>query len=472
MRVLKMFTISFRRVFILKSQNRLWIYSLIIVAGLSIFCLYSYLGHKYWGLTYPRDSFLFMWGDRFMDFFNVNYMASKLDPYISGGSSYPPLAIILAYIVGLFIPNTATLGSVEVRSQGRLGKYLLIAMYVACILVISIVVWCRIWKQTRESASSSSIHETVSKRRRVLRIAARILLFGAVTLGIALSAPMIFAIDRGNYLIVCILFITLFCVFYNKNDYAASIFLALAACLKIFPIVLFYLFFRQRKWKPLFVGVGTGAFLTIGSLLLFKGGFITNLMYFAKNLMSFSGGVDPYYSDLYLNAIGTRTLLASLSIVRWGYITEKLHIATLTTVVNVLLLVFVIILCLLEKRPWRQILYLSFFMVLFPNPSYYYSLAYLTGPILLFLLKKEKDRYDTLFLIGLSLLMIPKNYVYFPVRFVNGDRLLGLNCMVDPIIMLLLLGFSFIELLFLRKKGEGAGKSEPMNLKSSRPEAT
>ena len=467
MRVLKMFTILIRRVFILKSQNRLWIYSVIIIAGLAIFCLYSYFGHKYWGLSYPRDSFLFMWGDRFMDFFNVNFMASQLDPYISGGSSYPPLAIILAYIVGLFIPNTATFGSVEVRNQGRLGKYMLVAMYVACILLISIVAWYRIWKQARKEEEKAGVRASLTKRRRVLRIVRRILLLGAVTLGIAFSAPMIFAIDRGNYLIVCTLFIALFCIFYGKNDYAASVFLALAACLKIFPIVLFYLFFRQRKWKPLCIGIGTGAVLTIGSTLLFKGGFIANLLAFVKNLMNFSGGVDPYYSDLYLNAIGTRSFLASISILFKGYISEKIHIVTLTTVVNVLLLVFVIILCLLDKRPWRQILYLSFFMVLFPNPSYYYSLAYLTGPILLFLLKEEKERYDVLFLIGLAFLMIPKSYFYFASRFVNGDRLLGLNSMVDPLIMFLLLGFSFVELLFLLKKR----KSARLRPRDSHPEA-
>ncbi len=440
----------------MKSQNRLWIYSAIIVAGLLGFCLYSYFGHKYWGLSYPRDSFLFMWGDRFMDFFNVNKMASGLDPYITGGSSYPPLAMIIAYIVGLFIPGTSGMTAAEVRNQGPFGKYVLVGMYALCILLISVFAWRRIWKQARKAREESGIRESLAKPKRILHIAARILLLGAVSLGIGLTAPMIYAIDRGNYLIICTLFIALFCIFYGKNDYAASVFLALAACLKIFPVVLFYLFFRQRKWKPLFVGIGTGAVLTIGSTLLFKGGFAANLLSFAKNLMNFSGGVDPYHSDLYLNAIGTRSFLASISILFRGHISDKLHIATLTTVVNVLLLVFVIVLCLMEKRPWRQILYLSFFMVLFPNPSYYYSLAYLTGPILLFLMKEEKERYDALFLIGLAFLMIPKNYFYFAARFVNGDRLLGLNCMVDPMIMLLLLAFSFIELLFLRDKRSGA----------------
>ena len=467
MRVLKMFTILIRRVFNLKSQNRLWIYSVIIIAGLAIFCLYSYFGHKYWGLSYPRDSFLFMWGDRFMDFFNVNKMSSGLDPYITGGSSYPPLAIVIAYLVGLFIPGTPVLAAAEIRNQGPFGKYVLVGMYVVCILLISVFAWRRIWKQARKAEEKAPVRVSLSKPRRVLRMVPRILLLAAVTLGIALTAPMIFAIDRGNYLIICTLFIALFCIFYGKNDYAASVFLALAACLKIFPIVLFYLFFRQRKWKPLFVGVGTGAALTVGSTLLFKGGFFENLMSFAKNLMNFSGGIDPYFSDLYLNAIGTRSFLASISIMFRGHISDKLHIVTLTTVVNILLLIFVIILCLLEKRPWRQILYLSFFMVLFPNPSYCYNLAYLTGPILLFLLKEEKERFDWLFLTGLALLMIPKSYYYFNARFVNGERLMGLNCLIDPLIMLILLGFSFVELLFLLKKRK-SGRLRPQD---SHPEA-
>lgn len=453
----------------MKSQNKLWIYSAIIVAGLAIFCLYSYFGHKYWGLSYPRDSFLFMWGDRFMDFFNVNTMTSHLDPYISGGSSYPPLALILAYIVGLFIPGTAVKTAAEVRMQEPVGKYVLAGMYGICILLISVFAWRRIWKQEKNSSENAGVRQSLSKSKRIRHIASRILLFGAVSLGIGLSAPMVFAVDRGNYLILCTLFLFLFCIFYGKNDYAASVFLALAACVKIFPIVLFYVFIRQRKWKPMFLGVGTGAVLTIGSMLVFKGGFITNLMYFAKNLTAFSNGIDPYYSGTYMNAIGTRGFLATISIMFRGHISDKLHITTLTMIVNILLLVFVSILCLLDKRPWRQILYLSIFMVLFPNPSYYYNLVYLTAPILLFLLKEEKEHYDFLFLMGFALLMIPKNYYYFLARFVDGERLLGINSLIDPLIMFLFLGFSFVELLFLKKKGKSGLKLERQRIQ--RPEA-
>jgi multisubunit Na+/H+ antiporter MnhG subunit len=292
-----------------------------------------------------------MWGDRFMDFFNVNKMASGLDPYITGGSSYPPLAMIIAYIVGLFIPGTSGMTAAEVRNQGPFGKYVLVGMYALCILLISVFAWRRIWKQARKAREESGIRESLAKPKRILHIAARILLLGAVSLGIGLTAPMIYAIDRGNYL-SSVRSHRLVLHHYGKNDYAASVFPRTGRVPLDLSVVLVSFFSACANGNPC-LSVSARRRPYDRSTLLFKADRCQSPVVREK-LMNFSGGVDPYHS-IFTNAIGTKASRFDCDPVR--DIFDKHHIASLTTVVYVRLLVFVIVLCLWKRDSGRQILY-------------------------------------------------------------------------------------------------------------------
>ena len=76
----------------------------ILFIGMFIFLAFSYLLRRYFLVEYPFGDFLFYRNDLFMDFFNVNGMVANLDPYISGGSSYPPFILLIAYFFSLFSP--------------------------------------------------------------------------------------------------------------------------------------------------------------------------------------------------------------------------------------------------------------------------------------------------------------------------------------------------------------------------------
>lgn len=240
-----------------------------VIAGLFFFVLYSYLGSKFMGLQYPWNSFLFNLEDRFMDFFNINNMVASLDPY-SKGSSYPPLALIFACLFAGIIPGTATETATAVKTSGRFGKWCIVALYAICLLILVIAAWRRVWVQLKKDDLSISLPKPTSKIRKMGHILMRIMLFGFVAIALSSSAPVIFSFDRGNYLILCVLFLTLFCLYYGQNDYVAATFLALAACLKIFPLVLFFVFFLHRKWKPLALGLFLGGSVTVGCAALFK----------------------------------------------------------------------------------------------------------------------------------------------------------------------------------------------------------
>lgn len=442
-----------REVSFLKQQKRLWIYSIIIGVGLFTFFVYRYAGSRLWGLTYPWNSFLFDPGDRFMDFFHVNEMVAGFDPY-ANGSSYPPLALMIAYIFARIIPHTGEGEPFTLRDSSLPGRISLYALYGGCLLIIFIALWRRMLQIFRKDDAAVPKAARPSGFHKFLQKFSRLILIGASALAIALSAPMIYAFDRGNYLIICVLFISLFCLYYGKNDYAAAVFLAIAACLKIYPLALFFVFLRERKWKPLMLGLGAGALFTAVSAAAFKGGMVTNLMSFTRNVMTFGGqGGNSAGANRY--SVGLRNIISTTSIALRGYVSDYLHIAKLSLILGAILLAFIILLCIWDRRPYRQILYLSFFMILFPSPAYFYNLAYLVGPILLFLIKDQVESLDWVFLVGLALIMIPKSYYYFLAHFSEGDGWVGIDCLLSPLIMCILLAVAFFELLHVRKLQSG-----------------
>lgn len=435
----------------MKIRRRLWIYSCIIIAGLCIFFAYRYIGTRLWGLQFPWNSFLFFEQDRFMDFYKVNELVSSFNPY-SNGSSYPPLALLCAYLFARIIPRTGTESAFALRDCSVIGRICLYSLYAVCLLLIFISVWKHMRPLLKKENAIELPFPSKTGMKLFFSAISKMAIYVAVALSITLSAPMIFAFDRGNYLILCVLFLVLFCLNFGRNDYAAALFLAFAACLKIFPLVLFFVFIPSRKWKPLVLGLFSGVGITILCTLLFDGGLVSNLWRFAKSVGRFTGGLDANNSYYYRYAVGIRSIFGTISIILRSYVSPKIHITVLTLASSALLLLLISVMCIMEKRVWRQILYLSFFMVLFPTPSYYYNLAYLIGPILLFLLKEEKEKLDWLYLVGLALLMIPKSYYYFLAHFSDGNGWVGLDSLLDPMFMCILLAISFVELIYMRKK--------------------
>ncbi len=405
--------------------------------------IYRYVGSRLWGLTYPQNSFLFWPFDRFMDFFNINYMVAGFNPYYHG-SSYPPLALMIAYFFTGLIPGSAKLDAVDMRNNSVEGMVVLFSMYFISLLVIFGLIMKSIKKRNIvEGGNKKNRSDFCLKVAKVMQISLPIL----VVLGLVLAAPVIFAFDRGNYLILCVVFLTGFCLTYNKNDYAAAIFLALAAAVKLFPIVLFFVFIRSKKWKPLALGLGVGGSLTVICAALFEGGLVLNLQRFFYATFLYTGGFPPSHSYYYNFAIGTRNFFGTFWLILRDHATMSDKIATVSMIANLLLMVLVILLCIADKRSWRQIMYLSFFMILFPTPSFYYNLAYLIGPAMLFLLKEDWEFWDYFYLVGLTLLMIPKNYHYTLGVFSNTEAYVSINSFLDPLIMFTLLGLAGVELI-------------------------
>ena len=438
----------------MKVRDKMIIFCLAIAAGLFLFLLYRYIGSRTLGLTFPWNSFLFLENARYTDFFEINELVANLNPYKSG-SSYPPLALLVALLFAKIIPGTGSIGadpaSIQAfRDVSVAGKTALYLFYAGVLLAIASIFWKRIYTYNKNHPG-----EFVAEKTRFTRIRDffdRFLAYPAILAAVALSAPVIYAFDRGNYLVLCVLFLVLFASFYGRNDWLAAIFLAIAACLKIYPVVLFFVFLVGRKWKPMFLGLSVGALITGLGMAVFKGNYIRNTGYFLKNVFNFSGGFGDNHSFYYRYATGFRNLIATPVLAVSDKIPEEFPISRLTLILSGVFLLLVIAICFLDKRPWRQILCLSFFMILFPTPSFFYNLSYLVAPILLFLFKEEREKYDRLYLAGLILLMIPKSYYYFMVTYTDAPGYTGIECFLNPAIMCFLIVLSFVDAIAYRRR--------------------
>jgi len=423
----------------LSRLRRIILFCSFVIIGVLVFYLYSYLGTKYWNFQFPQNSFLFPKECSYSDYFSVNSMVAGLNPY-SLGSSYPPFALIVAYFFAKLCPTFPTPDGIMQSAIHDSGIFCLKCIYLISLLVIVYLVWKKGWSiLMKHPISHDDIPE--SKIVRMKKSIPVILALFLLSIVIFINAPIAFAFDRGNYLVICVLFIGIFCLFYNQNDYLSATFLGFAAAMKIFPLVIFFVFIRDRKWKSLALGFFVTIAVSYVSLSHFLGDMHQNVKAFLTNLLSFTNGLPPAQYSYYWYAINIRAFIGNVFIATIGHIPAKFDIVAVSQMFAYSLAVLVIILCLLDKRAWRRILYLSFLMILFPVTSYYYNLAYLIGPIILFLFKEDMEKLDWVYLFGLALLMIPKNYMYFLYDKQYGyfSVLMGLDYLINPMIMCLLI---------------------------------
>ena len=90
---------------------------------------------------------------------------------------------------------------------------------------------------------------------------------GLTTSAVLFSWPLIFVLQRGN--IELILWLPLAAAVYafaRRRWMLAAVLIGITASFKLYPIILLALFLRQRRFGPVFVGVGAAVLMTLVSL--------------------------------------------------------------------------------------------------------------------------------------------------------------------------------------------------------------
>ena len=203
---------------------------------------------------YLPSPFLFDKSDTFMDLFNPMYWAFDAGRYTEWGSVYPPLNFILLRVLN-FVSAGEWSGSPEFM---RDNSPLVIMVFCLVYLVIPVVMLTmRHW-------------QGISTRDKIL-----------IYFVIILSPPMLFALERGNLVVLCPVFLA---IVLSKIDFLRGIGIALLINFKPY-FVIFLLYYAIRKdWKGLiYCTFLSGIFFMIPGLILDE-----NYIFFLKNILDFS----------------------------------------------------------------------------------------------------------------------------------------------------------------------------------------
>lgn len=217
------------------------------------------------------------------------------------------------------------------------------------------------------------------------------------SIAFCLSMPVIFTIERANFLLMTLFFILFYIFNYDSENKTrrelALISLAMASALKLTPAVLGILLLYNKQWKEAIRTVIYGLILGMVPFLFFHGGLVNIGRMFHNAALN----VQAYSSTE-----GT-TIVAALVAFGVNATDGMIKIVKCITYVIVLLL---FIQCLFYKEKWEVIMAVSMVLIIAPSHSGYYCIMYLIPAAIAFLNAKEHSYSDLLILFSIILIVM------------------------------------------------------------------
>lgn len=379
----------------ISSRTRLEIFAAVFIGFNLIFLLFRFY-HKYllgegWPIANPMYDPVY----RFLDFYEINMAIHGLNPYISGLTNYPPLAILLALPFALVSDYSRfdSFGAVLKNDDPaiKMSFLIFVAIFYVGILAASVImITLKNRKKTFHDYSSA------------------LLLFSLL----AVSTPVLFAIDRGNYLLFTTIFLVMWAILEEEKPDSiwGAVFLGLAAATKIYPIYMLMIYVMGRKFKKLIAAIITGLVTTIVPIFFFQGSFIDNCRWFYHGVMGFGGGSSYVLS----HNVGLTAMV--------GYIYRMNGMDPNSGVIKIVwfitgaaLTILVAGIFIFEKTMWKKVLLTVSLMVLLTPNSGLYNSCYLIAPIMIMVLGDNEYKVrDIPYLILSAVLMVPLAYYYLP----------------------------------------------------------
>ncbi|MDR2407751.1 MAG: DUF2029 domain-containing protein [Bacteroidales bacterium] len=356
-----------------------------------------------------RNIFFVGLNDLFADFFNVLRYISERDPYFntingSGEKIYLPFAYLLLYPFSqLDNFNTMTLQQAWTSKMGIMSAFWFTA------------------------ASFFFLFLSLNQIRKQYGIP-----FSAL-LVLCFSCVFIFSIERGNLIVLSAAFVSVYLSYYDSDDknkrVTANICLALAAVLKIYPVLLGFLYLGQKQYKDIFRSAIITLLLTFVPFVFFRGGF-SNVFQLINNIRDNS----ETYNFALLYPRFSFSHLVYCSLILLG-LTNKMVLSLSNAAYYVMILVSIFSICcsLLIKNKWIKITLLILVLIYLPVNSGLYCGLYLFPVIILFF-ATPKERSGVLNGFILIVFIILLNPFQFSISYRNID--IGINYLFGNVALL------------------------------------
>ena len=191
------------------------------------------------------------YSDSFADFFNINSFTRYSSPYLNGSdSSYPPLNFLFALPFVWSREEKNLPFSRNSSWQTWASLLLLFAIFIAMTVILLFL----FYKKYKPSKS--------------------VLIF--IILAHVLSSPILFLVERANYLYFTFFFVGIFLLCYNSSkrylQYVGFISLAIAVGMKMYPAIFALLLLKERRYKDLLITAGLSIVAFFLPFCFFKGG--------------------------------------------------------------------------------------------------------------------------------------------------------------------------------------------------------
>ncbi|WP_026835114.1 glycosyltransferase 87 family protein [Eubacterium xylanophilum] len=328
------------------------------------------------------DIFFQKCSDFMADAFNVAGYSSGRDVYHNtvysglGEKSYPPLTYMLMYFMSRLV---------DIKAYEKINSFKTMyadPSFMIILIIATIIVLLLLYELIR----------TVKQGENHIK--------ALTAFAIILSAPVLYAIERGNTILFTSILVIFF-LYYNDSENKvlremALIALAMAAAFKITPAFLGIVLLYKKRWIDC-VKVCL-YFIVVGILpfLFFKGGF-ANILQMISNIqlnMSRYALLDGctnksfllHYAVMIKGADGIQSLDMLLIVAR---------------IMTFIVCAVLIVAPLFWEEKWKKIMSVCVVLIILPGHSEYYCLLYMIPAIIAFLNAKERGRYDWIMMIGI-----------------------------------------------------------------------
>lgn len=209
-------------------------------------------------------------GDTFMDFFHVLRWSDDPGRYTIWHSIYPPLTFLFANLLNEV--GCAYKDAFDLRQCSLLSYFPLVCFYIISVVILG-------WKLQNNCSESNKVGV--------------LLLSGFMIL----SGPSLFALERGNFVLMAFSFLVLSCV--SKKKYISSFFLALAILMK--PYLILIAFAKLLVFDiGYLIGLGVSMLIIWVCSVYLLGD--PNWVLFYDNIKSFTGANSRTPYEILINA--------------------------------------------------------------------------------------------------------------------------------------------------------------------------
>lgn len=243
-----------------------------------------------------------------------------------------------------------------------------------------------------------------------------------------LSYPFLMLINKGHFDMLLFLFFAGFIELFALKKYLYScVILSIINAISPFSFIFSSLFLIEKRYKEFLYNI-------ILAILVMKIGFTSLNITFPQNLPYFVNYTLGHLMALlksgsFINDASSLMTLVSFVFLKIPKIFSVSFLAGFYNIFCLVVSAISLVLVWKERLYWKKITVLTTLMLLFPYFTCDYGFIYFFVPVWLFVNSEEKSKFDLVYSILFSLILIPKPFIVF----------------LNPIIMLLLLALILFD---------------------------